>query len=259
LISQSLKRLGVAALCLAGIAAPAAAQNIPRIKASVVSFNGSTLVVLPEGEKDTMRVTVRPATQMLEEQVKSFSDIQVGDFIGATLARNSLGVLSAQEVHIFPAAMHGSGEGLYPPTSGSPGMILNGTVGQINTARLGVRFRGASGEGPYMGGPGGGQGCNGRAPLDPLSGCQGSIIVAVPANTPVIALGPADKSHIKPGTVLALSLVAGPDGRPATPGFTIESVATPPVPLADTPAPAKSQTKSQAKSLAKPTSGKNPQ
>ena len=195
----------------------------------MVSFNGSTLVVLPEGEKDTMRITVRPATQMMEEQAKSFSDIQLGNFIGATLARNSLGVLTAQEVHIFPASMQGSGEGLYPADSGSSLMILDGTVGQINTARLGMRYRGATGDGPYKGGPQGGGGCSGRAPLDPLSGCQGSIIISVPANVPVVALAPADKSHIKPGAVLALSIVAGPDGKPATPGFTIESVETPPV------------------------------
>jgi hypothetical protein len=212
----------VTALCL-GVAVPAGAQNIPRIKAIVVSYSGSTLIVRPEGDKDTMRVTVRPATRMLEEQVKSFSDIQVGDFIGATLVKNSLGVLSAQEVHIFPASMHGAGEGLYPDAPGSPRMILDGTVGQTNTLRLGVRYRGASGEGPYMAG----QGCSGRGPADPLSGCQGSIIIAVPAATPVMALVDADKSHVKPGAVLALSLMAGPDGKPATPGFTIESVATP--------------------------------
>jgi len=206
----------------------------------VVSFSGSTLVVRPEGEKDTMRVTVRPATLMMEEQVKNFSDIQTCDFIGATLVKNSLGVLSAQEVHLFPTSMHGSGEGLYPATPNSPRMVLNGTVGQINTARLGVRYRGASGEGPYLAGPNNTvQGCNGRAPIDPLSGCQGSILISVPPNTPVTALVPADKSHVKPGAVLALSLMAGQDGRPATPGFTIESdtpqtpavAATVPVPV----------------------------
>jgi hypothetical protein len=212
----------LAALCL-GLTAPAGAQNIPRIKATVVSYSGSTLIVRPDGDKDTMRIAVRPATKMMEEQAKSFSDIQVGDFIGATLVKNSLGVLSAQEVHIFPASMHGAGEGLYPEAPNSPRMILDGTVGQTNVLRLGVRYRGATGDGPFMNG----QGCNGRAPSDPLSGCQGSIIIAVPASTPILALVDADKSHVKPGAVLALSIMAGPDGRPATPGFTIESVATP--------------------------------
>ena len=248
-------RIGlVAALCL-GIAAPAGAQNIPRIKATVLSYAGSVLIVQPEGEKDAMRVTVRPATRMMEEQAKSFSDIQLGDFIGATLARNSLGVLSAQEVHIFPASMRGSGEGLYPATTGSPSMILDGTVGQINTSRLGVRYRGATGEGPYLGG----QGCNGRAPPGPLDGCQGSIIIAVPANTPVVGLAPADKSHIKPGAVLALSIMAGPDGKPATPGFTVESVATPPVPLPDTQSSARAKTPAGTPPPVKTPPGKKPQ
>ena len=39
----------------------------------------------------------------------------------------------------------------------------------------------------------------------------------------------------KPGVTLALSLVSGPDGKPATPGFTVESVTTPPVPLPEMP------------------------
>jgi hypothetical protein len=208
-------------------ALPAAAQNIPRIKATVVSYSGSTLVVRPDGETATMRITVRPATKMLEQVRKSLSDIQVGDFIGATLTRNSMGALTAQELHVFPKAMAGSGEGLYPAAQNSPGMILNGTVGQMNAGRIGVKFRGATGEGPYNGG----KGCNGRAPADPLSGCQGSVIISVPQAAPVLALVDADKSHVKPGAVLALSIMSGPDGRPATPGFTIQSVETPPVPM----------------------------
>ena len=241
------------ALCL-GLAAPAGAQNIPRIKAIVVSYSGSVLIVRPEGDKETMRISVRPATRMLEEQAKSFSDIQVGDFIGATLAKNSLGVLSAQEVHIFPVSMRGSGEGLYPATPGSPRMILNGTVGQTNALRLGIRYRGATGPGPYMGG----QGCNGRAPLDPLGGCQGSIIIAVPANAPVTALVDADKSHVKPGAVLALSIMAGPDGKPATPGFTIESLAASPAPDAPAAVPAPAATPARTPPSIKTPPGKKP-
>jgi hypothetical protein len=203
----------------------------------VVSFNGATLVVRPEGDSDTLTVGVRPATRMMEQAEKSFSDIQVGDFIGATLVKNSLGVPTAQELHIFPKALQGSGEGLYPAAQDSPTLILNGTVGQMNAGRIGVKFRGAAGEGAYNGG----QGCKGRAPDDLLAGCQGSVIISVPAATPVLALVDADKTHVKPGAVLALSLMSGPDGKPVTPGFTIQSVATPA--LGDAPKPAKSAVK----------------
>jgi hypothetical protein len=220
----------------------------------VVSFSGSTLVVRPDGETSTMRITVRPATKVMAQASKTFSDIQVDDFIGATLGKNSMGVLTAQEVHIFPKTMHGAGDGLYPSSPGSPRMILNGTVGQINQARLGIKFRGATGEGPYNGGTG----CSGRAPADPLGGCQGSVIIVVPNNTPVLALQNASASQVKPGDVLALSIMSGPDGKPATPGFTIETVATPPVPLADPAVTPKPGPPPAPKSAVKNPPSKNP-
>jgi hypothetical protein len=226
--------LSVAVLLL-GAANPVLAQNIPRIKATVVSLSGATLIVQPQGDKDTMRVTVRPATRILKEEPREFSDIHAGDFVGATLMKNTLGVLTAQEIHIFPESLKGSGEGLYPAPGGQR-MILNGTVGQAGKTTLGVRFRGASGEGPVSAPNSRNQaGCTGRAPDDPLGGCQGSVIIAVPANAVVLALADGNKDDVKPGAVLALSLMSGPDGKPATPGFTIESVATPPVPVPDMP------------------------
>jgi len=218
----------------------------------VVSFSGSTLVVRPEGETATMRVTVRPATRILEQETRNFSDIQVGDFIGATLTGNAKGGPAAQELHIFPKSLQGSGEGLYPATAGSPNLILNGTVGQMNDRRIGIKFRGAAGEGPYNNG----KGCYGRAPIDPLGGCQGNVIISVPDNAPIIALVDADKSRVKPGAVLALSIVSGPDGKPATPGFTIQNVATPPVALGETPAPPKPKTSNYRRP---PAAGKTPQ
>jgi hypothetical protein len=209
---------------------PAGAQSVPRIKASVVAFDGATLTILPEGESDTMNVGIRPATQIMKEEQKSLADIPPGSFIGATLNKTGLGAFNAQEVHVFPEALRGSGEGLYPATPGSSRYILNGALSASTPTTISVRFRGASGEGAN---------CAGRAPSNPASGCQGNATIAVAAGTPVLALAAADKSLLKPGTVLALSIMAGPDGRPVTPGLTIETVATPPVPLPDPVAPAK--------------------
>ncbi len=204
----------------------------------MVSYSGSVLVVKPEGDDATMRITVRPATRVMEQAVKSFSDIQVGDFIGATLVKNSMGVLTAQEVHIFPKSMTGSGEGIYPVADGAPTMVLGGTVGQISKGRIGVKFRAATGDGPYNGG----KGCNGRAPVDPLGGCQGNIIISVPDSAPITALVDADKTHVIPGAVLALSLMSGPDGKPVTPGFTIQSIPTPGDAAAPKPAQSRPKT-----------------
>jgi hypothetical protein len=216
-------------LCLCAAALPAGAQSVPRIKASVVSFDGVLLTVRPDGESESMKIGVRPATRILKEDVTALADIPAGAFVGATVGKSPLGAFEAQEVHIFPESLRGSGEGLYPATPGSSRFILNGAVTGATPTTLSLKFRGAGGEGAN---------CTGRAPVNPLTGCQGSATIAVAAATPVIALTAADKSLIKPGAVLALSIMAGPDGRPVTPGITIETVRTPPVPLAaDAPLP----------------------
>lgn len=215
--------LALGSLCLPGTAD---AQSVPRIKAVVVSFDGNLLTVMPDGDKQSMKVGVRPATRILQEQPKTLADIQGGDFIGATMTKTPAGALNAQEVHIFPPALRGSGEGFYPATPGSSRFILNGTVAQAAAPVLMVKFRGASGDGAK---------CTGRAPINPLNGCQGSATIAVAPAAPVIALVAGNKNLLVPGAVLALSIMAGPDGKPVTPGLTVESVTTPPVPLPPAP------------------------
>ncbi|HWC63452.1 MAG TPA: hypothetical protein VG501_07505 [Rhizomicrobium sp.] len=219
---------------------PAAAQSVPRIKASVVAFDGAILTVKPDGEKDAMKIGLRPATRIMKEEEKALAEIPAGAFIGATGTRTPLGVLNAQEVHLFPETLHGSGEGFYPATPNSSHFVLDGTVTAVSGTTLHVKFRGAGSESGA---------CMGRAPADPLTGCQGQAAIAVAAGTPVLALVDADKSLIKPGTVVAISIMAGPDGKPVTPGLTIETVATPPVPL---PVPETSNSKSFSQRVKKP-------
>jgi hypothetical protein len=222
-----LKRFGYfLAFSVLGLSGTAGAQSVPRIKAVVVSFDGSQLTVMPDGDKQSMRIGVRPATRILQEQQKTLADIQGGDFIGATVTKTPAGVLKAQEVHIFPAALRSSGEGLYPATPGSSRFILNGTVTEAAAPILMVKFRGADGAGAK---------CAGRAPVNPLNGCQGNATVSVDPSAPIIVLVTGNKSLLIPGAVLALSVMAGPNGKPVTPGLTVESVATPPVPLPVTP------------------------
>jgi hypothetical protein len=200
----------------------------PRIKAVLKAFDGNTLTVLADGDTAPMKIGIRPATRILKEEAKSLDAIAIGDYIGASLTKNAKGALSAQEVHIFPKALEGSGEGLYPATPGSSINILNGTVSAAGPAGLSVRFRGASGDGAS---------CTGRANVNnPIVGCKGEVSFAVAPTVPVLALMAGDKSQLVPGAVLAISLIAGPDGKPVSPGLTIESVTTPPVPMPAAPA-----------------------
>lgn len=222
-----MKHLGYfLALGVLGFSGVACAQAVPRIKAVVVSFDGNNLTVMPDGDKQSLKVGVRPATRILQEQQKTLADIQGGDFIGATLTKAPSGALTAQEVHIFPTVLRGSGEGFYAASPGASHFILNGTVTESAAPLLMLKFRGASGDGAK---------CTGRAPVNLLNGCQGNATIAVAPTVPVIALVAGAKNLLVPGAVLAMSVMAGPDGRPVTPGLTVESVATPPVPLPATP------------------------
>lgn len=212
-----------ALLCLGAVGARA--QSVPRIKAEIVSFSDQVLTVRPVGAKDTMKVGVRPATRILKQSAKSLADIKAGDFIGATLAKAG-GGFAAQEVHIFPDAMRGTGEGLYPIAQGSPRSIVNATVTGLSGDSISLKFRGA-----------GGNPCAGRAPVGAgaAGGCNGAVTVRVDAHAPVIALEPATQADLKSGVVVALSIMAGPDGRPVTPGLTIETADAAPAAAAKRP------------------------
>lgn len=201
------------------------AQSVPRIKVTILSFSDQLLTVRPVGEKDTMKVGVRPATRILKERAESLAGIKAGDFIGATLAKAGSGY-AAQEVHIFPEALRGTDEGLYPLAEGSPRSIVNATVTAIGADGISLKFRGA-----------GGNPCTGRAPVGMAAagGCNGAITIRTGTNVPVIALEPATQADLKPGAVVALSIMAGPDGRPVTPGLTIETAGVPPAPAPKRP------------------------
>jgi hypothetical protein len=53
------------ALGVLGLPGTAGAQAVPRIKAVVVGFDGNTLTVMPDGDKQSMKIGVRPATRIL--------------------------------------------------------------------------------------------------------------------------------------------------------------------------------------------------
>jgi hypothetical protein len=204
-------------LCVTG--STASAQTAPRIKAVVQSSDSNSVTVLAQGDTAPMKIGIRPATRIMKEEPRSLDAIKAGDYIGATLipvetgakgapAKDGKSALAAQEVHIFPKVLEGSGEGLYPATPGSSILIVSGTVSAAGPAALSVRFRGATGDGAT---------CTGRANVNnPIVGCKGEVSFAVAANVPVLALVTGDKSGIVPGAVLAISLIAGPDGKPVS-------------------------------------------
>ena len=194
------------------------AQGVPRIKATILSFDGQTLnVTTGEGKNvQAMSVGLLPTARIVRQEKRALTDIAAGDYVGATVTTGKDGILHAQEVHIFPEELRGSSEGVVPAGTGRS--MIDATVRGTAPGVLSVDYRGADGA---DGAP-----CTGRAP--PSGGCHGSADILVAPGVPVTALMAGDKSLLVPGAVLALSVMAGPDGRPVTPGLTVQPAAPDP-------------------------------
>jgi hypothetical protein len=206
------------ALGFALAASPALAQSAPRIRATLISFQGNLLTV-ETNDHEQQVIELSPTALIVQQQKRTLADIKAGDYVGATFLAARDGSRRAQEVHIFPDVLRGSGEGLFGVDGGR--FMIDGTVKAAGPALLTIAYRGAGG--------GDGANCTGRAPR--AGGCQGEADIAVAPGVPVRALVPGDKNLLVPGAVLAISLVAGNGGHPMSPGLTVEGMAV------DGPAP----------------------
>ncbi|HXR95211.1 MAG TPA: hypothetical protein VN718_04990 [Rhizomicrobium sp.] len=192
----------------------ACAQEIPRIKARILSFDGKLLTVTSGTTGQTLTIGLMPNTRLMYETKADATSVKPGDYLGATLRKNA-GLWQAEEAHLLPEALRGAGEGLYPLPSDASERIITGEVAKndLPSAQITIAFRGSVGsDGPT---------CTGRAPR--TGGCQGEMTFALPAKVPVVALLAGSKSILTPGKVAAISVIAGPDGHLVTPGLTIEN------------------------------------
>ena len=104
-----------AAFSLAFVVAPALAQSAPPriIRGEIVSVDGANLAVRTRsGESISVHLKEgQTVTAIIPAQL---SDIKPGVFVGAAAMPAADGTLTALEVHIFPEAQRGTGEGFRP-------------------------------------------------------------------------------------------------------------------------------------------------
>ena len=106
------RTLATVALAVAYTAALAQAPtNAPtRIRGTLENVDGNVLTVKARNG-DTMKVKVPDNVVVVGITKASIADITNGKFIGTTTVGQRDGALVAEEVHIFPENMRGSGEG----------------------------------------------------------------------------------------------------------------------------------------------------
>lgn len=105
----------------------ALAQAPVRVRGTIDSVNGSTLNVTA---RDGAKVTVKLANNATVVGVAkaSLSDVKQGGFVGITAMPQPDGTQKAVEIHIFPEAMRGTGEGHRPWDLMPNSTMTNATV-----------------------------------------------------------------------------------------------------------------------------------
>jgi hypothetical protein len=179
----------IAAFVLVAVSAVAVAQapaNPPvRIRGTVEKLDGNMLTVKARNGQ-SMTVKLADNFTVMGVSKASVADIGNGKFIGTTTVGEREGNLIAEEVHIFPENMRGTGEGHYDWDLRPNSKMTNANVANVTSMGkdrvMTVQYKG------------------------------GEKKVLVPENATVVAFEPADKGELKPGAQVFVNSQKQPDG-----------------------------------------------
>src|SRR5262249_39459676 len=103
-----------------------------RVRGTIEKLDGSTLAV-KTNDGHAMRIKLPDDPRIVGVAQASMADIKEGMFIGSAAMPQADGSQKSLEIHIFPEAMRGTGEGHRPYTIPNSTMT-NGTVGAVGNA-----------------------------------------------------------------------------------------------------------------------------
>jgi Domain of unknown function (DUF5666) len=163
---------GMAAVALLGSASFAAAQDTVRVRGTIERVEGPVYVVKTR-EGTEVKVTLADNGLVVALVKASLSDIKAGQFVGSTGMPQPDGSQKAIEVHIFPEAMRGTGEGHYPWDLQADSTMTNAnieeSVASVDGTTLTLKYK------------------------------SGEKKIVVTPQTAIVTYNPADKSELKPG------------------------------------------------------------
>jgi Domain of unknown function (DUF5666) len=182
LLRRVLVASGLALCCLTS---SAFAQETARVRGSVERFDGNTLYVKARDGAD-LKIALADKPVFTAIVKASLADVKPGTYVGATAMPGPEGGLRAVEVHIFPEAMRGTGEGHYPWDLQPESMMTNATVATVASASDGQTLK-----------------------LDYKDGTQ---TIHVKPGTPVVTFAPGQQSDAKPGAKVFIGAMKAADG-----------------------------------------------
>lgn len=187
----------MAALACTVALAQAPADKPVRLRGTVQSFSGTSLVV-KERSGEVIDLAIADTVGVTEAYAIDIAAIQAGSYVGTAAMPGADGTLSALEVLVFPEAARGTGEG-FSAWDLQPGSTMtNATVAEMMTSRQARTLK--------------------------LKYKDGEKTVMIPEGVPIVTLKPGDKSllvtgakvivtaQLKDGKPTALRVVAGRNG-----------------------------------------------
>ncbi len=186
------------------------------VRGSVARVSGSDLVIQTPTGSVTVKLT--QPFQVYDRVPATLADVKDSDFIGVTTVKQPDGSEQATEIHVFPEALRGLGEGSHMMTQGPQGggsRMTNGAVSgsrMTNGAVSGSRMTNGAVSGSRMSN-GSVASANGSSLVVRYAG--GSLKVAVPPRTQVTRIR-ASSRPLAPGDQVVVPATKGADGSLAT-------------------------------------------
>jgi outer membrane lipoprotein SlyB len=186
-----------AAIGLALAVSTALAQPPPtvRVRGEILQSDGANLVVKTrQGETVTIRLADNARVAGLVRI--PLSDIKPGSYVGSAAVPRGDGTFRALEVHVFPEAQRGTGEGHRPFDLEPQSTMTNATVAEIVIRVDGTALT--------------------------LKHKDGEQTIVVPEGTPIVAYVPGDRSELKPGArIMVFAAQRQADGSFTAPSVTV--------------------------------------
>jgi len=176
------------AVLLVGTSATFAQQQSPtvRVRGTVEKADGPMLMVKSRDGRATYKVKLADNVAVRGVVKASLSDIKPNSFIGVTGMPQADGSQKAMEIHIFPEALRGTGEGHRPWDLAPNSTMTNATVAQMVKGVQGDEIS--------------------------LKYKDGEKKIVVAQNTAIVAYVPGDKSEVRPGAKIVAAANKKEDG-----------------------------------------------
>ena len=198
--------LRVVVAFVALLLAAASAQQSVRVRGTIEQVNGPVLTVKSR-DGQMLKLKIADDVKVLAMVKASLADIKPGSFVGSTALPRPDGRWRAVEVHIFPEAMRGVGEGDRPNDYRPKSTMTNGTV------RAGGQATVTKEEGKTL----------------TLKYKEGEKTIDVPDDTVIYTYAPGSKDELKTGAIISAAATKQADGSLMTARINVARGIEPPM------------------------------